>query len=72
MTAWLIIHIVIIYYRVDDDGVVKVADFGLSRDTYQTDYYRLDDHRNPLPLRWMAPESLESGLFTTSSDMVRI
>jgi len=45
-----------------------MVDFGMARDIYQTDYYRKDT-QGMLPVRWMAPESLEDGVFTTSSDV---
>jgi len=48
---------------------VKVADFGLSRDVYMTDYYRLN--RNvALPVKWLAPEALFDKTFSTQSDVV--
>lgn len=50
--------------------MVKVADFGLSRDIYERDYYRVSDSRRPLPVKWMAIESLEAGVFSTKSDIV--
>lgn len=56
--------------RVDINRVVKVADFGLSRDLFSRDYYRVDNGKTPLPVRWMAPESLENSVFTTKSDVV--
>lgn len=48
--------------------IVKVGDFGMTRDIYETDYYRKSD-KGLLPIRWMAPESLKDGLFTTQSDV---
>jgi len=56
--------------RVDDRGVVKVADFGLSRELIVQDYYRLCHSKTPVPVRWMAPESLNASIFTTASDVV--
>uniref|UniRef100_A0A2C9JDN5 Tyrosine-protein kinase receptor n=1 Tax=Biomphalaria glabrata TaxID=6526 RepID=A0A2C9JDN5_BIOGL len=53
---------------VAEDGTVKIADFGMARDVYMTDYYR-KDNRALLPVRWMAPESLMDGIFTTMSDI---
>ena len=47
----------------------KVADFGLTRDVYITDYYRIG-HNIPLPVKWLAPESLIDRIFTTESDVV--
>ena len=58
------------YFRLDDQFVVKIADFGLSRDVYKTDYYRVEDRHRPLPVRWMAVESLTSGVFSVKSDVV--
>ena len=31
-----------IYFRVNEEGVVLVGDFGLARDVYSTEYYRSD------------------------------
>ena len=56
--------------RVDDRGLVKVADFGLSRELIVQDYYRLCHSKTPVPVRWMAPESLNANVFTTMSDVV--
>ena len=56
--------------RVDANRIVKVADFGLSRDLFSRDYYRIEDGKTPLPVRWMAPESLNRSIFTTTSDVV--
>eukprot|EP00051_Salpingoeca_urceolata_P011725 m.145602 g.145602 ORF g.145602 m.145602 type:complete len:685 (+) comp17227_c0_seq4:56-2110(+) len=53
---------------VDDDWTVKIGDFGLTRDMYSRTYYRMTGAA-PLPIRWMAPEALEDGLFTTQSDV---
>ncbi|KAK2182661.1 hypothetical protein NP493_342g02055 [Ridgeia piscesae] len=54
---------------VDEELTVKIADFGLSRDVYRTDYYRVEDKHRPLPVRWMAIESLTLGVFTSKSDV---
>lgn len=48
--------------------VVKIGDFGLARDIYRNDYYRKEGE-GLLPVRWMAPESLVDGVFTTQSDV---
>lgn len=43
------------------------VDFGMTRDIYETDYYRKGG-KGLLPVRWMAPESLKDGVFTARSD----
>ncbi|XP_056638936.1 insulin receptor-like isoform X1 [Diorhabda sublineata] len=50
------------------DRTVKIGDFGMARDIYETDYYRKET-KGLLPVRWMAPESLADGVFTTDSDV---
>ncbi|PAA68353.1 hypothetical protein BOX15_Mlig024402g2, partial [Macrostomum lignano] len=47
---------------------VKIGDFGMTRDVYYSDYYKKEGQA-PLPVRWMAPESLRDGVFTTASDV---
>ncbi|XP_075233656.1 insulin receptor-like [Lycorma delicatula] len=53
---------------VAEDLTVKVGDFGMTRDIYETDYYR-KGNKGLLPIRWMAPESLNDGVFTSQSDV---
>ncbi|XP_068131267.1 NT-3 growth factor receptor isoform X3 [Hyperolius riggenbachi] len=48
--------------------LVKIGDFGMSRDVYSTDYYRVGGH-TMLPIRWMPPESIMYRKFTTDSDV---
>ncbi|XP_055353159.1 uncharacterized protein LOC129599053 [Paramacrobiotus metropolitanus] len=48
------------------DGVVKIADFGMAR---QATEYTLLAERGALPLRWMAPESIEQRTFSQKSDV---
>lgn len=55
--------------RIDKDFTVKVADFGLSRDIYSKEYYSCLN-KQKLPVKWMAPESLEHGRYTSKSDVV--
>lgn len=47
---------------------VKIADFGMCRPMFDSDYYRFNK-RGMLPVRWMAPESLIDGIFTPTSDI---
>ena len=44
--------------------ITKVADFGLSRDVYITDYYKIGQN-TPLPVKWLAPEALIDQVFNT-------
>ena len=59
-------------FRVDDKLTVKIADFGLARDIYHDDYYKVQDKCRPLPIKWVAIEALKQSKFTTKSDVVRI
>ncbi|XP_053609864.1 fibroblast growth factor receptor 1-A-like isoform X2 [Plodia interpunctella] len=49
---------------VDGAGVLKVADFGLSR----TGVY-VHTRANPVPLRWLAPEAILHSQYCTASDV---
>ena len=58
-------------YRIDDEGFIKVADFGLSESMYEKRYFRQDrDDDLKLPIKWMAPESVENAIFTEKTDVV--
>ncbi|XP_050400180.2 BDNF/NT-3 growth factors receptor [Patella vulgata] len=48
--------------------LVKIGDFGMSRDVYSTDYYRVGGTAM-LPIRWMPPESMLYRTFTVESDV---
>lgn len=48
--------------------VVKLADFGMTRLVFDSDYYRFS-RKGMLPVRWMAPESLALGVFSPASDV---
>ena len=50
------------------DYTVKIGDFGLSRDIHMSDYYRSGDNTT-MPVRWMAPECLRDGIFSSQSDV---
>ncbi|KAI1303212.1 Fibroblast growth factor receptor 1-A [Halotydeus destructor] len=52
---------------VAEDKTMKIADFGLARNI-QDDYYRkTTDGR--LPIKWMAPESINQFVYTSQSDV---
>ncbi|KAH8295513.1 hypothetical protein KR018_012512 [Drosophila ironensis] len=53
---------------VTDDYVLKIADFGLARDIQSTDYYRKNTNGR-LPIKWMAPESLQEKFYDSKSDV---
>ena len=63
--------------RIDSNNVIKVADFGLSEDIYSRNYFRQDRDSEDgetsvkLPVRWMALESLNDGIFAEKTDVVR-
>ncbi len=63
---------IICTYRIDSKGNIKVADFGLAEDVYTTGYFRENDGGVKLPFKWMAPESLNDGVFTEKTDVVRL
>ena len=58
--------------RIDELDDVKVADFGLTRDLFEKQYFstNLKEKRGKMPIKWMAIESLEEFVFTTKSDVV--
>ncbi|KAJ6224976.1 hypothetical protein RDWZM_003521 [Blomia tropicalis] len=50
------------------NNVVKICDFGLAKDVYKYDnYVKKDD--GPLPIKWMAIESISDKIFTSKSDV---
>ncbi|CAG5136081.1 unnamed protein product, partial [Candidula unifasciata] len=53
---------------IDFNKVVKVCDFGLSRDIFNDNHYKKLTN-GKLPLKWMAIESLRDRMFTTQSDV---
>ncbi|XP_045472774.1 uncharacterized protein LOC123679301 isoform X2 [Harmonia axyridis] len=53
---------------VNGNKMVKIGDFGMCRPMADKEYYRFD-RKGMLPVRWMAPESLALGVFTTASDV---
>ncbi|XP_049637628.1 inactive tyrosine-protein kinase transmembrane receptor ROR1-like [Suncus etruscus] len=47
---------------------VKISDLGISREIYSADYYRVQT-KSLLPIRWMAPEAILYGKFSSDSDI---
>ena len=64
----------VIACRIDSEGVIKVADFGLTEDVYTTSYYRQEMSKEGaeerVPIRWMAPESIENNIYDEKTDVV--
>ncbi|VDI41565.1 FMS-like tyrosine kinase 1 [Mytilus galloprovincialis] len=50
------------------DNVVKICDFGLAKDCYKNPEYRKKGD-GPVPVKWMAIESLTHQIYTTKSDV---
>lgn len=78
------LYSVIICTRIDDKGVIKVADFGLTEDIYTKNYFKQFSSSSAscgsalsangevkLPVKWMALESLHDGIFSEKTDVVR-
>ena len=61
-------------HRINQTGVIKVSDFGLTESVYASGYYRQDrsDAAVRLPYKWLPLESLQDSVFTEKSDVVRI
>ncbi|XP_050425220.1 tyrosine-protein kinase receptor torso-like [Adelges cooleyi] len=52
-----------------DHHTIKICDFGLSRDVYEQNLYTKSKDGDPLPVKWMALESLKHRVYTTQSDV---
>ena len=51
--------------------MVKISDFGLTRDIYDSRIYECSDlSEKRLPWKWLAPECMHQGTFTHKSDVV--
>ena len=50
------------------DNVVKICDFGLAKDIYKNNTYQKKSD-GPLPVKWMAIESIRDRVFSTESDV---
>ncbi|XP_043194328.1 insulin receptor-like isoform X1 [Amphibalanus amphitrite] len=53
---------------VTEDMTIKIGDFGMTRHLYEKNYYKKGG-KGLLPVRWMGPESLRDGRFTSQSDV---
>uniref|UniRef100_T1JA98 receptor protein-tyrosine kinase n=1 Tax=Strigamia maritima TaxID=126957 RepID=T1JA98_STRMM len=51
-----------------DQNTIKISDFGLTKDCYNKAYYRKKGDA-PLPVKWMAIESIRDRVFSTESDV---
>ncbi|KAK2716332.1 vascular endothelial growth factor receptor 1-like isoform X2 [Artemia franciscana] len=51
-----------------ENNIVKISDFGLSRDVYKSGLYTKKSN-TPMPVKWMAPESITTLVFSTQSDV---
>ena len=62
-----------LHCRIDQHGVIKV---GLTENVYARNYFchnRNDEgSEEKVPIRWMAPESIENHIYTERSDVVSI
>ena len=67
--AYFVLNFFTYIRRVDEFLSIKIADFGLARDIYSTEYYRVDKHKT-LPVKWMSLESLLDGYFNEKTDVV--
>ncbi|CAI8047951.1 Tyrosine-protein kinase transforming protein SEA [Geodia barretti] len=57
---------------IDWNDVIKVSDFGLTEDMYSYNYFRPKSTKGgeeKLPIKWMAPESIETNIFNETTDV---
>lgn len=62
-----------LYDRIDSHFRIKITDFGLTEDVFLRNYFREGNNNGSgakLPIKWMAPESLNDGHFSEKSDVV--
>ena len=63
--------IILVACRIDENWIIKVADFGLTRSVYEKHYFRQNkDETVKLPIKWMAIESIDDAVFTEKTDVV--
>lgn len=64
-------HCHVVLYRLDERLEVKVSDFVLCHELFEHSLqYGTEDDWGKLPIKWMAPETLEGFVFTSASDVV--
>ncbi|KAF5277868.1 hypothetical protein FQA39_LY06020 [Lamprigera yunnana] len=51
-----------------ENDIVKICDFGLAKSVYKSDNYKKTGE-GPLPVKWMAVESIRDRVFSTQSDV---
>ncbi|KAL1506846.1 hypothetical protein ABEB36_006133 [Hypothenemus hampei] len=51
-----------------DNNIVKICDFGLAKTMYNDNNYKKKGN-NPMPIKWMAIESIRDRTFSTQSDV---
>ncbi|GLV35679.1 PDGF- and VEGF-receptor related [Carabus blaptoides fortunei] len=51
-----------------EENIVKICDFGLAKSMYKSDNYKKKGD-GPLPVKWMAVESIRDRVFSTQSDV---
>ena len=56
------------------NGMIKVTDFGLTEYMRSSNYFRKGQTDSgvdeKMPIRWMAPESIDGDLYTEKTDVV--
>ena len=66
-----IFYVLLCFIRVGNSLNIKVADFGLAKDVYMTDYYRQQSIEK-MPIKWMAPEALHDRISNEKTDVVSL
>jgi len=70
LSSVVFLKLSVLYDRVDSCLSVRLSDGALSSDVFPRDYGAIFNDTVPLPVKWMAVESLEDSRYTTYSDMV--